>query len=385
MRFLTKRVKHDFLDSCQGIHTGSLRLRTPEGEIHDFGNSGVLAELHLHDWSVVTAVAARGGVGLGETYVAGLWDTPSIVDLSTVALENLDRLGAYAHGDFWNGLKMRLVDRVLRSNSRRGSSRNIRAHYDVGNEFYQLWLDPGMTYSSALFQPGDDDLLRGQDRKYDRILDCLGQGERVLELGCGWGGFAERAADAGRHVTGLTVSPSQKGYADARLDGRAEIRLQDYRDCDGKFDNIVSIEMIEAVGQRYWPTYFTTLQNRLAEGGRAVVQAITVPDANFDRYRKTSDFIRQHTFPGGLLLSNAMIADQARKAGLVVRDNFSFGQDYARTCIAWSDRLRAQEARIRKLGHGDAFLRNWRYYLDICTATFATGRTDVVQVELAHA
>jgi len=241
-----------------------------------------------------------------------------------------------------------------------------------------------MTYSSALFVPGDNDLLRGQNRKYDRILGQLSGGERVLEIGCGWGGFAERAADAGRHVTGLTISPSQKGYADARLDGRGEIRLQDYRDCGGKFDNIVSIEMIEAVGQRYWPTYFATLKNRLAEGGRAVVQAITVQDANFERYRNSSDFIRQHTFPGGLLLSDAMIADQARKAGLVVCDKFAFGQDYARTCIAWADQLQRQEARIRRLGYGDTFLRSWRYYLDICTATFATGRTDVVQVELAH-
>lgn len=385
MLFLTNRVKHDFLESCQRIQTGSLRLRTPEGEIYDFGRGGVQAELQLHDWSVVSAVGARGGVGLGETYVAGLWDTPSIVDLTTVALENLDRLGSYANGNFWNGLKMRMVDRIMRANSRRGSSRNIRAHYDVGNEFYQLWLDPGMTYSSALFVQGDDDLERGQDRKYDRILGRLAEGERVLEIGCGWGGFAERAADAGRHVTGLTVSPSQKGYADARLDGRGEIRLQDYRDCDGKFDNIVSIEMIEAVGERYWPTYFSTLKNRLAEGGRAVIQAITVQDANFDDYRNSSDFIRQHTFPGGLLLSDAVIADQARKAGLKVRDNFSFGQDYARTCIAWSHQLQAKEARIRKLGYEDAFLRTWRYYLDICTATFATGRTDVVQVELVHA
>ncbi|MDO6732855.1 cyclopropane-fatty-acyl-phospholipid synthase family protein [Marinovum sp. 2_MG-2023] len=385
MLFLTKKVKRDFLDSCQGIHSGSLRLRTPEGEIYDFGNGGVQAELQLHDWSVVTAVATRGDVGLGETYVAGLWDSPSIVDLSTVALHNFDHLDTYVYGNFWNRLKMRLVDQVLRANSRQGSSRNIRAHYDVGNEFYQLWLDPSMTYSSALFQADDDDLLRGQNRKYDRILDRLTAGERVMEIGCGWGGFAERAADAGRHVTGLTISPSQKGYADARLDGRGEIRLQDYRDCDGTFDNIVSIEMVEAVGQRYWPTYFATLKNRLAEGGRAVVQAITVQDANFETYRTSSDFIRQHTFPGGLLLSDAMIADQARKAGLVVRDNFAFGQDYARTCAIWSEQLQAQEARIRKLGHGDAFLRTWRYYLDICTATFATGRTDVVQVELAHA
>ena len=385
MLFLTKAVKRDFLDSCQGIHSGSLRLRTPEGEVHDFGQGGIQAELQLHDWSVITAVAARGGVGLGETYVANLWDTPSIRDLAAVALQNLDRLNNYATGNFWNALKMRLVDRILRANSRRGSSRNIRAHYDVGNEFYQLWLDPSMTYSSALFQPGDDDLHRGQIRKYDRILNRLTEGEQVLEIGCGWGGFAERAADSGRRVTGLTISPSQKGYADARLDGRAEIRLQDYRDCQGKFDNIVSIEMIESVGQRYWPTYFATLKNRLADGGRAVVQAITVPDENFATYRNSSDFIRQHTFPGGMLLSDAMIRAQAERAGLQVQNSFSFGQDYARTCGVWSDRMEQGAARIRNLGWQDSFLRSWRFYLEICAATFATGRTDVVQVEFAHA
>jgi len=385
MLFLTNAVKRDFLQSCEGIHTGSLRLRTPEGEVYDFGTGGIQAELELHDWSVITAVAARGGVGLGETYVQQLWDTPSIRDLAAVALVNLDRLGRYAHGNFWNALKMRLVDRVLRANSRRGSSRNIRAHYDVGNEFYQLWLDPSMTYSSALFQKGDDDLLRGQNRKYDRILDRLTESEQVLEIGCGWGGFAERAADMGRSVTGITISPSQKGYADARLDGRADIRLQDYRDCRGKYDNIVSIEMIESVGQRYWPTYFATLKNRLSEGGRAVIQAITVPDANFATYRNSSDFIRQHTFPGGMLLSDAMIAEQARCAGLVVQDSFAFGQDYARTCGVWSDRMEACSARIHKLGCDQGFLRSWRFYLEICAATFATGRTDVVQVELGHA
>jgi len=385
MLLLTKRVKHDFLDSCQGILNGSLRLRTPEGEVFDFGHGGVQAELRLRDWSVISAVAARGSVGLGETYVAGLWDTPSIVDLSTVALDNLDRLQRYAAGNFWQGLKMRMVDRVMRANSRMGAARNIRAHYDVGNEFYQLWLDPGMTYSSAIFAPGDDDLVRGQDRKYDRILNRLTDNEQVLEVGCGWGGFAERAADMGRRVTGLTISPSQKGYADARLDGRGDILLQDYRESHGTYDNIVSIEMIEAVGQRYWPTYFATLKARLAQGGKAVVQAITVPDAGFDRYARQSDFIRQHTFPGGMLLSTAKIAEEANNAGLRVKESFGFGQNYAQTCRHWSERLAYSEPRIRKLGYDEAFLRSWRYYLDICTATFATGRTDVVQVELEHA
>jgi len=385
MLFLTKRVKRDFLDTCEGIRAGSLRIRTPEGEVYDFGAGGPQAEFQINDWSAITAIGARGDIGMGETYVAGLWDTPSVRDVTTVALKNLDRLSAYAYADFWNALKTRVVDRVLRRNSRRGAARNIRAHYDVGNEFYQLWLDPGMTYSAALYAPDDNDLFRAQGRKYDRILDRLSDGERVLEIGCGWGGFAERAADRGRHVTGLTISPSQKGYADMRLDGRADIRLQDYRDCAGIYDNIVSIEMIEAVGQRYWPAYFAALRSRLSEGGRAMVQAITVQDSYFDIYRKGSDFIRHYTFPGGMLLSDAIIADQARAAGLAVKDRFAFGADYAKTCIAWSDRIQAQAARIRKLGHDEPFLRNWRYYLDICAASFATGQTDVVQVELAHA
>ncbi len=382
---LTKRLKHDFLESCAGIRQGRVTIRTPEGEVHEFGAGEPHAEMEIHDWSVVSTVAARGDIGLGETYVAGLWDTPCIETFTTVAIRNMDHLQSYAFPNFWSNLKFRMIDRVMRANSLRGSSRNIRAHYDVGNEFYQLWLDPGMTYSSGLYAEGDDDLVRAQDRKYDRILNRLDKGERVLEIGCGWGGFAERAADQGRHVTGLTISPSQKGYADARLDGRADIQLQDYRRSAGTYDNIVSIEMIEAVGERYWPTYFATLKSRLADGGRAMVQAITVPDANFDIYRNCSDFIRQYTFPGGMLLSDAIIAWHAREAGLKVRDNFAFGQDYARTCRAWAERLDARQGRINALGFDEGFLRTWRYYLGICAAAFATGQSDVVQVELVHA
>ena len=385
MLFLTKRVKHDFLESCSRITIGSLRLRTPEGEVLDFGQGSPAAEMKINDWSVVTAVAARGDIGLGETYVAGLWDTPSIAGLSEVALLNMDKFDGFAYAGFWNSLKFRFVNRFMRTNSVRGASRNIRAHYDVGNEFYQLWLDEGMTYSSAMFAAGDNDLHRAQNRKYDRILQRLDQSERVLEIGCGWGGFAERAADAGHHVTGLTISPSQKGYADARLDGRADIRLQDYRKSTGQFDSIVSIEMIEAVGQNYWPTYFATLKARLAAHGSAMIQAITVPDAHFDTYQRNSDYIRHYTFPGGMLLSNAVIADQARQAGLVVKESHAFGLDYARTCSVWNERLDQQADRIRMYGYDESFLRNWRYYLGTCAASFAVGQTDVVQVELVHA
>jgi cyclopropane-fatty-acyl-phospholipid synthase len=385
MLCLDKRAKHEFLNTCTQIQSGSLRLHTPEGEVHDFGQGNPAAEMQINNWSLVAAIATRGDIGFGEAYVAGLWDTPSIEDLTLVAFKNLDRFRGYAYAGFWNNLKYRAVNRLMRSNSERGSSRNIRAHYDVGNEFYQLWLDDSMTYSSAIFTPDDTDLKRGQDRKYDRILNRLGQSERVLEIGCGWGGFAERAADDGRHVTGLTISPSQKGYADARLDGRADIRLQDYRKCEGKFDSIVSIEMIEAVGQNYWPTYFATLKSQLSETGVAVIQAITVADSYFDVYRRNSDYIRHYIFPGGMLLSDAVISDQARQAGLVVRDSYAFGADYARTCSIWRDRLEQQAGRIRKLGYGEEFMRNWRYYLGSCAASFAAGQTDVVQVELAHA
>jgi cyclopropane-fatty-acyl-phospholipid synthase len=385
MLFLTNRVKREFIDTCAQITRGSLRLRTPEGEVHDFGAGSPQAEFQLHDWSVVATIAARGDIGLGEAYVAGLWDTPSVEDLTTIVLLNFDAFEGYAYAGVLQTLKFRVVDRLMRKNSVAGAARNIRTHYDVGNEFYQLWLDDGMTYSSAIFAPGDDGLETAQARKNDRILDRLHDAERVLEIGCGWGGFAERAADRGHSLTGLTISPSQKGYADARLDGRAKINLQDYRHSTGTYDGLVSIEMIEAVGEAYWPTYFATIKSRLAEHGRAMVQAITVKDANFETYRKTSDYIRQYTFPGGMLLSNKVIAEQARKAGLRVVDSYAFGADYARTCATWDARLNARSAQIMKLGYDQAFLRNWRYYLGICAASFATGDTDVVQVELAHA
>lgn len=385
MGFITRRIAHDFLDTCAKIDGGRINIITPEGHRHSFGSGGTLAEMEIHDWAAVAAIAARGDVGLGETYVAGLWNTPSIEALGRVAISNLATLEPYAYPNRWNTFKFRAVDRILRANSVKGAARNIRSHYDTGNEFYQLWLDEGMSYSSALFTENDSDLERAQNRKLDRVLSRLGAGESVLEVGCGWGSFAERAADSGRNVTGITISKAQKGYADARLDGRAAIELCDYRNTRGTYDNIVSIEMIEAVGERYWPSYFAMLKQRLAADGRAVIQAITVPDAYFDIYRSSSDFIRQYTFPGGMLLSDAVIADEARRAGLKVKQNFSFGQDYAQTLRIWSERMEAGAKRIKEYGYSDTQLRSWQFYLQICAASFAVAQTDVVQVELAHA
>ncbi len=383
MMIAGRLVKTRFLSALEGLRHGTLVLTTPEGQVHRFG-SGPEIDLVLRDWALLPLLLTRGEIGLGEGYVAGLWDTGSIEALTALALRNLDHLQGWATPSLWSKIKLHLLGRMMRPNSLRGAGRNIRAHYDVGNEFYQLWLDRGMTYSSALFAPGETDLGRAQDAKYDRILGRLGQGERVLEIGCGWGGFAERAAETGRDVTAITLSPSQKGYADARLDGRAEVRLQDYRTVQGRFDAIVSIEMIEAVGEAYWPVYFAKLKECLAEGGRAVVQAITVPDAEFSLYRKTTDYIRHHTFPGGMLPCNAAMAHHARRAGLEMVGSFAFGQDYARTCRIWGENLQDMAPRLVRMGFDDRFRRNWLYYLGSCAGAFSTGRADVVQVEFAH-
>lgn len=385
MYLTNKALKSQFLATCERLTDGQLTLKTPEGDTYHFGTTGTESEMIIRDWSAVSAIAAHGQVGLGEAYVQGLWDTPSIETLTLVAMQNRDQLSAYDHAGPFATAKFRLLDTVLRANSRRGSTRNIRSHYDVGNEFYQLWLDEGMTYSSGLFATGDDDLAKAQTRKNARALSRLTKGERVLEIGCGWGGFAEHAADGGYDVTGVTISRSQHSYAECRLDGRADIQLKDYRDIKGRYDNIVSIEMIEAVGARYWPSYFAVLKRSLAEEGHALLQVITVPDSYFEIYRTSSDYIRQYVFPGGMLLSDKVIADQAKNAGLRLSDSFAFGTDYAKTCRIWSERLTAQKSRIAALGHGEAFFRNWKYYLEICAASFAIGHTNVVQVELTHA
>ncbi|RLL62093.1 SAM-dependent methyltransferase [Paenirhodobacter hankyongi] len=384
MTIATRALQTRFLSALEGICEGRLTVTTPDGARLNFGAQGPEAEIRIRDWRLLQRLMLRGDVGLAEGWISGEWHSDTLEGALAIAMRNQAGLAQWSEPTRLQSWRMRLVDRLVRANSLRGAARNIRAHYDVGNEFYQLWLDPGMTYSSALFVEGDD-LERAQARKNDRILSQLAPGESLLEIGCGWGGFAEAASERGHRVTGLTLSPAQKGYADARLDGRAEIRLQDYRAVTGRFDNLVSIEMIEAVGERYWPTYFATIRARLAESGRAVLQAITVPDAEFSVYRRRSDFIRQHVFPGGMLPCSASISHAAEQAGLRVRDTHAFGQDYARTCRIWAQRMLDQRARINRLGYGDAFLRSWQFYLEGCAAAFATGRCDVVQVTLGHA
>lgn len=381
-------IERRWQESMGRIQSGRLTFIAPNGEQHIVTgtNPGPDATFQIKSWDVLARAVARGDIGLGEDYIAGAWETDSVEALFSLFLLNLDDLEGYAHGGFMNRLGFVIMNSIVRRNSESGSRRNIEAHYDVGNDFYALWLDETMTYSSALYAGKPVELNAAQRAKYARILDRFtGPKSRVLEVGCGWGGFAEEAAAHDHEVTGITISPSQHGFATQRLNGKADIRLEDYRSTKGLYDMIVSIEMFEAVGERYWPRYFQTLSDRLKRGGRAVVQTITVRDDIFDGYRTRSDFIRHYVFPGGMLPSLARFKEEAARAGLKVRDVFSFGQDYAETLRAWSKRQQAAETKIRALGYGDPFLRNWHFYLGICAAAFAVGRTDVHQVELAHA
>jgi len=388
MKTTQRIIRHMLFKTLEkGIGKGRLELITPEGATCNFQGSepGAHGVWHLHDWRVIEALASRGDIGLGETYSDGLWDSPDLDALFMVFVDNLDSLDGYAHGSLFSRLWFVLTNRVIRRNSVNGSSGNIRAHYDVGNEFYRLWLDPSMTYSSALYE-GTDSLEQAQAQKYRRILEHIDPARKnILEVGCGWGGFAEQAAQQGHTLTGITISPEQHAFAAKRLAGQADIMLQDYRHTGGKFDAIVSIEMFEAVGLQYWGAYFKTLKERMDRDGVAMVQAITVKDEAFDDYVTRSDYIRHYVFPGGMLPSLGRFKETASEAGLVCKDIFAFGQDYARTLRDWLARFDAAEPAIRRLGHDTRFIRSWRLYLSMCAASFACERTSVMQVKLVHA
>lgn len=372
--------------ALERVEGGELTVNTPDGETMRFGAGKAAAEITIRDWRIVPAVLAHGDIGFGESYVAGWWDSPDVEQLVAFGVRNSAVLDSALGGSPWSRRAFVVLDALLRDNSKNGSRRNIHAHYDLGNEFYRLWLDQSMTYSSGIFADPGEPLETAQARKYDRLLDVTGgQGASTLEIGCGWGGFAERAAERGREVTAITISQAQHDFATARLGRRAEVRLQDYRDVGGTFDSIVSVEMAEAVGERHWPTYFATIKRRLAEGGQAAIQAIVVEDEFFPTYRKRSDYVRRHVFPGGMLLAPGRIKEEAARVGLEAHNLFRFGRDYACTLRHWLERFDAAEDAIRKLGHSERFMRSWRFYLASCAALFEARQTDVVQVQLRHA
>ena len=381
------------LRSLDNLRHGRLELTAPNGERLSFAgpDPGPAAQLELRDWRALSWALARGECGFAEGYRAGLWDTPDPGALITLAAQNQDALEAAVNGRFWHRWLGRLFH-ALRRNSRRGSRRNIQAHYDLGNDFYHLWLDDELNYSSGLFD-GTDDLAAAQHAKNERILERLGvcPGDHLLEIGCGWGAFAAHAARSrGCRVTGITLSEAQLQWAQERirrsgLEDRVTLELCDYRDVDGSFDHVVSIEMFEAVGEAWWPTYFDALRSRLRPGGGAIVQTITIGDEHFDAYRREADFIQQYIFPGGMLASPSALEGLTRDAGLRITGRRLFGGDYARTLGLWRQRFDASVERIRTLGYDEGFIRLWRFYLAYCEAGFRIGRTDVAQLELAHA
>ncbi len=372
---------------------GSLSLTLPSGETLVFSGTdrGPNAAMTIHDFALVGRVARTGDVGLAESYLAGEWTTPDLAKVLTTISLNLDRMNELATGV--NPIMRTLLSLMhrLNANTRSGSKRNIQSHYDLGNAFYEEWLDPSMTYSSALFDGKNISLEEAQQNKYRalaRNLD-LQESDSVLEIGCGWGGFAEYAArEIGAHVTGITISQEQFDYASARiqqaqLTDKVELRFVDYRDVQGQFDKIASIEMFEAVGQEYWPTYFNKIREALKPAGRAALQIITIRDDIFATYSKRMDFIQRYIFPGGVLPSNTRLRTEISNAGLNLTNTQMFGQDYADTLAQWTRNFIGAWQTIKPLGFDERFNRLWQFYLAYCEAGFRTGRTDVGQFVLS--
>jgi cyclopropane-fatty-acyl-phospholipid synthase len=376
----------------KGLKHGTLNIQLPDGGSLAFGTSvdtELRASIRLRNWNPCAAALASGDIGFAESFIAGDWSTPDLTALLTLFIANRDEVESVIYGSWWGSLLYR-ARHFFNRNSRRGSRKNIHAHYDLGNEFYRLWLDPTMNYSSAWFEGNrSGDLVQAQHAKVRRALTECGvkPGDRVLEIGCGWGALADSAArDFGARVTGVTLSREQLAWgqqrlADAQLPG--ELRYQDYRDiADGPFDAIASIEMFEAVGREYWPSFFETLKAQLKPGGKACIQSITIRDDLFERYLKSTDFIQQYIFPGGLLPSPSAFRAAAAKAGLQVVGELDFGLDYAETLKRWRSSFLAAEGTVRQLGFDTRFMRIWEFYLGYCEAAFATHNTSVMQFTL---
>jgi cyclopropane-fatty-acyl-phospholipid synthase len=377
----------------QEIEHGCLHLELPNGIDFTVGTGTPDAFIKFNTWGAFRDVLSKGDIGFAEGYISGDWHTSDLTGLLCLLANNRTAIDQALYGRWWGRLFNRLRH-MLNANTLEGSRRNIASHYDLGNDFYALWLDPTMTYSSARFD-GDPglSLQDAQTRKYQRMLDLLDlpEGQSLLEIGCGWGGFAEHAAQGAQHrVRGLTLSREQLDYARARirqakLDDRCRFDLQDYREEERQYDGIVSIEMFEAVGEAYWPAYFDTVKRSLKGGGRAVVQTILIDDALFERYRTGSDFIQQYVFPGGMLPSPRRFTEEAARAGLKVTAQEHFGLDYAETLKRWRTDFHARADSVRKIGFDERFMRIWHFYLAYCEAGFRAGSIDVAQFRLEHA
>lgn len=370
---------------------GRLDMVLPDGRTLRFTGKelGPVAEMIVHDQTFARTVAARGDIGFAEVFMDGKFDSPDLATLLEYFSNNWEDLGTLGIG---NAIARFVANfrHVLRSNTKKGSKRNILAHYDLGNDFYSSWLDPTMTYSSAVFSSPDQTMMEGQLAKYRAIarnLD-LKPGDHVLEIGSGWGGFAEVAAkEYGARVTSITISDAQHAYAtqrmkDAGLEGQVDIMMKDYRDLEGQYDAVASIEMFEAVGEEYWPSYFGKIAQVLKSGGKAALQIITIAEKDFEDYRRRADFIQRYIFPGGMLPSTARLKEETERAGLSFAVDQMFGASYARTLDEWAERFEMAWDRIKGGKFDEQFRRLWLYYLAYCSAGFRTGRIDVGQFVL---
>ncbi|MBN9040133.1 MAG: cyclopropane-fatty-acyl-phospholipid synthase [Rhizobiales bacterium 62-47] len=374
------------------LRRGTLDVTLPDGRRLRLGGvePGPSAAMTLYNYSFATRLLNGGDIGIAEAYLRGEWDTPDLTQFLYLFCVNQEMIQAM----LGENPVMRLVQLVrhwFNRNTPRQARRNIYAHYDIGNAFYSAWLDPSMTYSSALFENGTHDLTAAQHNKFRRLAEAidLRPGQNLLEIGCGWGGFAEFAAkNYDVHVVGLTISEQQRDFArqriqDAGLNDKVEIRFQDYRDERGQYDRIASIEMIEAVGEQFWPQYFSQIRDRLRPGGLAGIQAITIQDRFFQTYRREVDFIQRYIFPGGMLPSPGVLKSMGDRFGVPVIRERIFGQDYAKTLATWRNNFRTAWPNIKSLGFDDRFKRLWEYYLAYCEAGFLSGNIDVRQVILA--
>jgi cyclopropane-fatty-acyl-phospholipid synthase len=380
-----------FFSVLQRLEAGAIDVALPDGRIFTVSGErpGPTGRIDVANPEFFTRIARDGEIGFAEMFMEGWWSTPDLQALLDVLLLNNDSI---VHS-FPGAALVRAFERLrhwLRQNSRRGARRNIAYHYDLGNEFYRLWLDDTMTYSSALFSGQGETLREAQQNKYASVCDRMGlkRGDHVLEIGCGWGGFAEYAIrERGARVTGLTLSREQHDFArqrlfDAGLAERAEIVMRDYRDETGSYDGIASIEMFEAVGERYWPAYFATVRERLRPGRVASLQVITVADRLFGQYRRSTDFIQKYIFPGGMLPSPSALRRESEVAGLEVIGSIEFAESYSRTLRVWREAFNSRWDEIANLGFDERFHRMWNFYLAVCAACFSAGTTDVTQIAL---
>lgn len=372
------------------IDTGSLTVTLPDGRKLRFNGQreGDNADLTLHNFNIIKSVRRNGTSGVGESYVDGDWSSTDVTKFLEFFLTNYNFGQNVSRATSWFGRFLLRLQHWKNENTKSGSKKNISAHYDLGNAFYQRWLDPSMTYSSALFTDGANDLESAQRAKYRALVEAIGikKDDRVLEIGCGWGGFAEFAArEVGAHVTCLTISREQFNFAKQRiknagLEDKVEIKFQDYRDETGQYDHIASIEMFEAVGEKYWPTFFDKVRNCLKPGGTAGLQIITINDRDFEKYRAEPDFIQKHVFPGGMLPSPSILDGVTHQAGLNHLRERIFAQDYARTLAEWRKSFLTSWENIKELGFDERFRRLWEFYLHYCEAGFNSEYIDVRQI-----